>query len=465
MGALGCVAGICGRAFNAQGEGLNVYLVLLAPTGSGKESMASGLDRLMSVVESRAARDGRFCDIFSFKGPSRFGSGSALLRHLKEISPSCFSIMGEFGYQLKRLLGGTANDMSTREVMLDAYGKSGRGRTLVPTAYSKREDRMTPIKSPAWSLIGETTYETFRDSLTEQLITDGFLPRCTVVRIDERFPYPSDTFMNVKPRESLVESFSNLVELSHHCQQIIDGGGAGDSPATGGIVNVEFDQQAQQFLNGLMRARVDRMNVVTDSSQLETNLLSRHAVTTAKLASLFAIGAIKERSLSEPLVTEDIIKWANDFNLAGHQKVLNWIATGETGPTSGTNELFGRQINVVRNYILRFLDMDSDAVKLISHESDQDRLVVTHHRNWISRLNIFGEMIKHRMFKRCGYPPKSAIENIIASMLETGELELVTKDRFREVLISHGINRGGRFGTYYKVNRNRVRKNVDLEET
>lgn len=419
VGALGCVAGIAGRAFNVQGEGLNIYVVLLAPTGSGKESMASGLDRLMSEVEAQAAQIGGFCDIFAFKGPGRFGSGSALLRHLKEVSPSCFSIMGEFGYQIKRLLGGTSNDMSTREVMLDAYGKSGQGRTLVPTAYSKKEDRMTPIRSPAWSLIGETTYETFRDSLTDQLITDGFLPRCTVVRVEDKLPYPNDSFMDVVPSESLVRSFSSLVSLAHNCQSHIDGG---SSSSEKGIIKVEFTSDARMYLNQLMRARVDRMNMADDASRLENDLLSRHAVTSAKLASLFSIRAIPKRSLSEPLVTLDMLEWANDFNLQGHQKVLNWIATGETGPTSGTNSQFSRQINVVRNYVLKFLMLPIDEVKPMSHDGDPGRLVATHHRNWISRRNIFGQMISHRMFKRCGYPPKSVIENIIESLCETGEL-------------------------------------------
>ena len=228
---------------------------------------------------------------------------------------------------------------------------------------------------------------------------------------------------------------------------------------------MQFDAQAREFIDSLMRARVDMMNVANEATRLETDLLSRHAVTTAKLASLFSIGADPKRALSEPLITLDMLEWANDFNLQGHQKVLNWIATGETGPTSGTNAQFSRQINVVRNFILKFLMMDFDEVRLIAHESDHERLAVTHHRNWISRRNIFSEMIKHRMFKRCGYPPKSVIENILSSLCETGELDKATQDRLRGVFKEHGVSRQGRWGVYYKADLERIRKNTEMEET
>lgn len=45
-GALGMVAGIAGRAYNVSGTGLNQYTLLLAPTGTGKEAIASGIDKL-----------------------------------------------------------------------------------------------------------------------------------------------------------------------------------------------------------------------------------------------------------------------------------------------------------------------------------------------------------------------------------------------------------------------------------
>src|SRR5699024_7716505 len=44
-GAIGLMSGIAGRAYNVSNTGLNQYVLLLAPTGTGKEAMASGIDK------------------------------------------------------------------------------------------------------------------------------------------------------------------------------------------------------------------------------------------------------------------------------------------------------------------------------------------------------------------------------------------------------------------------------------
>src|SRR6185437_14748582 len=42
-GAIGLMAGICGRTYNVSRTGLNLYVVFLAVTGTGKESASSGI--------------------------------------------------------------------------------------------------------------------------------------------------------------------------------------------------------------------------------------------------------------------------------------------------------------------------------------------------------------------------------------------------------------------------------------
>jgi hypothetical protein len=49
-GAIGLMAGICGRQYNISGTGLNQYVLVLAGTGVGKEGMASGIGKLMRYV-------------------------------------------------------------------------------------------------------------------------------------------------------------------------------------------------------------------------------------------------------------------------------------------------------------------------------------------------------------------------------------------------------------------------------
>ena len=59
-GAIGLMAGICGRAFNVSGTGLNQYILLLAPTGTGKEAAATGINSLMKSIRSEVPASEKF---------------------------------------------------------------------------------------------------------------------------------------------------------------------------------------------------------------------------------------------------------------------------------------------------------------------------------------------------------------------------------------------------------------------
>lgn len=83
MGALGMVSGIVGRQYNIPGSGLNLYLILLAATGTGKEGMATGINALVSKVRETVPA------VDQFVGPAEFSSGPALVKALN--AQSCFS--------------------------------------------------------------------------------------------------------------------------------------------------------------------------------------------------------------------------------------------------------------------------------------------------------------------------------------------------------------------------------------
>jgi len=101
--AIGLMAGICGRAYNVSGTGLNQYVLLLAPTGTGKEAMNSGIDRLMAEVQKSVIAASEFI------GPSEIASGQALVRYINEHSKCFVSIFDEFGHRLEVMSNPGAN--------------------------------------------------------------------------------------------------------------------------------------------------------------------------------------------------------------------------------------------------------------------------------------------------------------------------------------------------------------------
>src|ERR1700748_604406 len=105
-GALAFMAGVCGRAYNVSGTGLNIYMLLLAVTGTGKEGMASGIDKIINALQTIVPTANEFL------GPAEIASGKALIRFLTTKSNSFVSILGEFGYRLETM---TADNATSSE--------------------------------------------------------------------------------------------------------------------------------------------------------------------------------------------------------------------------------------------------------------------------------------------------------------------------------------------------------------
>ena len=166
--ALAFMSGICGRSYNISGTGLNNYFVLLAPTGIGKEGISKGINRLISSVTPQQPLAA------SFLGIGELVSGISLLRYLSEETQCCLTVQGEFGLTMQRMTGRLANApmLQLRKILLELYGKSGKGEIMRGSVYADSNKNIKEIESPAFSLLGESTPETFYDSLSESLVDD-----------------------------------------------------------------------------------------------------------------------------------------------------------------------------------------------------------------------------------------------------------------------------------------------------
>ena len=117
--AIGLLAGVCGKAYNISGTGLNQYILALGMTGVGKEAMASGIDKIVNTVRFQVP------SAIDFVGPAELASGQALLRYLSSYSVSFMSIVGEFGIRLQQLSSPNAStsELALRRVLLDLFNK------------------------------------------------------------------------------------------------------------------------------------------------------------------------------------------------------------------------------------------------------------------------------------------------------------------------------------------------------
>jgi len=344
VGAIGLTAGIIGRAYNVSGTGLNQYVLLIAPTGTGKEAINAGISKLMKQVVGTI--ENGIASARQFVGPAEIRSDAALLKWLAK-SPCFVSVTGEFGLRLKSMAqpNASSSEIGLKRVLLDLYGKSGNGNVLNPMAYSDKEKNTDPIASPAFTLIGESTPERFYEVLDEHMISEGLLPRFHTIEYRGKRPPLNKSHVNAQPTFGLVDKMKIIIG---HCLEIMQKGGA---------QNVHMTKDAE--------ALFDQFNDYCDTSindpqARETNrqLWNRAHVKAMKIAALVAVG----NDPYAPVIDFDTAQWATSLVVADAENLLARFEAGEVGSGAlGASE--AAQIKDMKKIITLWLTGDPNGLK------------------------------------------------------------------------------------------------------
>ena len=178
VGALGLMAGIAGRDWSISGTGLNLYAVLVARSGIGKEAMHTGIGKVITAAMVKCPEVGTAVDF------SDYASGPALIKAICQ-NPAFVNVAGEIGHKFLEMAEdkGGSPMRSYRKVLTDLYAKSGPGAVAGGISYSNQDCNVASVVGAAYSLIGETTPSKFYNSLTPSMMEDGFLSRFLSHRI------------------------------------------------------------------------------------------------------------------------------------------------------------------------------------------------------------------------------------------------------------------------------------------
>jgi len=335
LAALGLMAGVAGRAFNFEGTGLNLYLLLLAESGRGKEDMARGIERMLDAVRMSVP----FVD--GFVGPRKFSSGQALNQHLTE-NPCCLSIHSEFGLRLKELNDPRA-PASTGELrlsLLELYAKSGKGDTFRATAYADRDKNTKIVKAPAISILGESTPGHVFDSLSFRDIEDGLLPRTLVIEaLGDRPPTNYNAYFS--PPEHLSHRFADLAAT------VMQLGGQNPVPIEPRQVVATADGAAA--LNAI-QAKFDADYNDKSRDAFDRALWNRASLNIRRIAALIAVGCMPGHH-STPVIEQAHVEWAYRFV----EHCVGTLASRFRAGMVGTGET--RQEAELRKYIREYVTM------------------------------------------------------------------------------------------------------------
>lgn len=178
ISAIGLVAGICGRKFNAEGAGLNVYATLIMDTGMGKDS----INRFITTALMTANDVGTGS---SFIGPVRFTGPRAVYNSL-ESARSQVCVFTEAGLLLNSKSG---DGDGLKRVLLGLYTKSGKNDFSGTEMYSESEKGVKSMRAPALSIINESTPEMLLSVFKKgDGLRSGDIPRQLIYRIIGKKP-------------------------------------------------------------------------------------------------------------------------------------------------------------------------------------------------------------------------------------------------------------------------------------
>lgn len=396
-GAIGLVAGMAGRAYNVSGTGLNQYILLLAKTGTGKEAIGAGISSLISEVKKFAPTAPEFI------GPSMIASPQALIKKLAK-QRSFVSVIGEFGLKLQQMTGRTATaaDRGVMTALLDLFNKSGQGAVMGGMAYSDTDKDVAGIEAPAFSIIGESTPESFFEGIDERSIKSGLVPRFTVIEYKGDRPDLNDKRISVLDAMDLVDKVAKFAAqcamLNHQNQTVV----------------VQLDAESERIFKEY-NVFVD--NCIRGKDDASREIWNRAHIKALKMAALIAVGC----NFMYPVITAEVAQWAINVENLNVDRLLKRFNDGDVGASLETSESY--QLREVRRIIREWLTFDwSKLEKYKSGTAEMHRLKV------VPAKFVSQRLLNKTAFKDDKRGATAALQRCLNVMCEHGDLQ-ATKNR------------------------------------
>ncbi len=287
VGALGFLAGICGRQWQLPGSGLNVYLILVARSAIGKEAMLSGVSKLVLAISRDVPTASRFVDF------TEYASGPALVKAC--VGNPCFvNVSGEIGRRIKGMSTARSTDpLSTlRTQMTNLYHKSTQDSTVGGIGYSATDNNVASVIGVSYSMIGETTPGTFLESLTTEMMEDGFMSRLTIIEYEGERPDRNRAPL-AKPPAHLVGKLVALVSQA-------------DNLAFKNLTQPVGRTESVAFTMDAFEDECDQRIKASGTNESRRQMWNRAALKAARIAGLLAVAD----NYLTPCITDDHIDWA-----------------------------------------------------------------------------------------------------------------------------------------------------------
>jgi len=375
--ALAVAAGLFGRCYNISGTGLNMYLMMLAPSGSGKSALSKNPENLMTMLERSHGVIGARQFIMS----KRFTHENAMFQEFKERSMFC-QCLSEFGKIFKNMVSenNSGGALATvRECMTDMYSKSGQFDVAGGLRYAKAENSVDLGYPVGYSFLGESVPEPFFESITPDMFTDGFMSRFLIMHFEGEVPYDT-IYQGKEPDQQLLQHLIQAATGSvRACMDI------NSVPVT----QVGMDAYAGKWFADFSRECTDKVNEHANAPVI-ASLWTRANLKVLKLAALLATMDCP----SQPIINRTHVDWAYDFVMRHNYIVFTAMQKGLMANASETETL-----ETLRELMLSFYTYKG---KLSTYHPKGEEMRKNGHIPWgyIQRLGARRACFKGSLYKK-----------------------------------------------------------------
>lgn len=412
-GALGLFAGIVGRQYNFSSDGLNQYLMLVAGTGRGKEAIGRGIDRIVDELTKRVNY------AHNILGPAEMASGQSLITYLtdRKEKPCFVSVFGEIGYKLHQINNprATSAEQMLKRVLLDLYNKSGEGRTLHPSVYADRIKNTDEVKSPALTIVGESTGEMFYSALDERHISIGLIPRFTIVDYDGPIVDFNEAHAHATIPDDLLEK---LAELLVHCHKMT---------VDESVQKVAINSDAKQLLRDIREH--SRQVINSSGGGVIDELWNRAAQKAGRLAALLAVS----HNYVTPTIDRDMVLWAGSLIISDIVRLMTKFGAGEIGLIDDADNT--KQIDEIRKVMRKYFSREPTLI------DNRIRRIMLE-ENVIPYSDIHRSVAKIAAFKNDKRKATAAIKSTLSTLCDMGIIQdirfITDKNDIDRIIPSNG---------------------------
>lgn len=402
--AIGLMAGVCGRAYNVSSTGLNQYVLLLAKTGRGKEAIQSGISKLISAVRQQVPT------IEECVGPDEIASGPALYKYLHK-NPCFVSILSEFGLRLQQISDAYGNgpNVSLRRMILQLYAKSGYNDVAHPSIYSDKDKNINAIASPSFSILGESTPHTFYRNLTEEMISEGLLPRFLLIEYNGDRVEENVNHAQAKPSFELIDKLAACAANSAQVQNA--------QPRR--VITVSLDEASQKLSNKYSKRCDDFINN-KKNNEVIIELWNRAHLKVLKLAAIVAVGV----NMWNPIIEKEHLEWAIGMVDADIAALTARFEEGMIGANTQEVKQIDEVIRVIKEYVT------SSWTEVLRYASAKDRKL--YDDKVITYGYISKRLIAVAAFRNDKVGATNAIKRALQILMDRDHINEISREQLKQ---------------------------------